>query len=82
MISSELNLNRFTVHQILTQELYMRNLCAKVVPKNSRLSRRPIGGMFSSVQSSLFRSIKHITSLKDLLDIEQVIVLYMYKHIF
>jgi len=34
MISSELNLNRFTVHQILTQDLYMRKVCAKMVPKN------------------------------------------------
>jgi len=34
MISSELNLNRFTVHQILTQDLDMRNVCAKTVPKN------------------------------------------------
>jgi len=34
MISSELNLNRFTVHQILTQDLDMRNVCAKIVPKN------------------------------------------------
>ena len=34
MISSELNLNRFTVHQILTQDLDMRKVCAKLVPKN------------------------------------------------
>jgi len=34
MISSELNLNRFTVHQILTQDLDMRKVCAKIVPKN------------------------------------------------
>jgi len=34
MISSELNFNRFTVHQILTQDLDMRKLCAKMVPKN------------------------------------------------
>ena len=33
-ISSELNLNRFTVHQILTQDLDMRKVCAKMVPKN------------------------------------------------
>jgi len=32
MISSELNLNRFTVHQILTQDLDMRKVCAKMVP--------------------------------------------------
>ena len=34
MISSELNLNRFTVHQILTHDLGMRKVCAKMVPKN------------------------------------------------
>ena len=34
MISSELNLNRFTIHQILTQDLDMRKVCAKMVPKN------------------------------------------------
>jgi len=33
MINSELNLNRFTVHQILTQDLGMRKVCAKMVPK-------------------------------------------------
>ena len=33
MISSELNLNRFTVPQILTQDLAMRNVCDKMVPK-------------------------------------------------
>jgi len=31
MISSELNLNRFTVHQILTRGLDMRKVCAKTV---------------------------------------------------
>jgi len=34
MIASELNLNHTTVHPILTQELAMRKLCAKIVPKN------------------------------------------------
>jgi len=34
MISSELNLKRFTVHQILTQDLVMRKVWAKMVPKN------------------------------------------------
>ena len=34
MICSELNLNRFTIHQILTQDLDMRKVCAKMVPKN------------------------------------------------
>ena len=34
MTSSELNLNRFTIHKILTQDLDMRKVCAKMVPKN------------------------------------------------
>ena len=34
MISIELNLNRFTVHKILTQDLDMRKVCAKMAPKN------------------------------------------------
>ena len=34
MIRSELNLNWFTIHQILTQDLDMRKVCAKRVPKN------------------------------------------------
>jgi len=34
MISGEFNLNRFTIHQILTQDLDMRKVCAKMVPKN------------------------------------------------
>ena len=46
MISSELNLNRFTVHHILTQDLDMRKVCAKRVPKNltteQKASRRDV----------------------------------------
>ena len=34
MISSELNLNQFTIHQILTHDLDMRKVCAKMVPEN------------------------------------------------
>ena len=34
MISSKLNLNGFTVHQILIQDLGLRKVCAKMVPKN------------------------------------------------
>ena len=40
IISSELNLNRFTVHQILTQDLNMRKVCAKMVPKNLTTERK------------------------------------------
>jgi len=39
MIASELNLNHTMVHQILTQELAMRNVCAKIVPKNLTIGR-------------------------------------------
>ena len=46
MISSELNLNRFTVHQILTQDLDMRKVCANKVPKSltteQKASRRNV----------------------------------------
>ena len=34
MISSDLKFNRFTVHQILTQDLDMRIVRTKMVPKN------------------------------------------------
>ncbi|GFW71819.1 HTH_48 domain-containing protein [Trichonephila clavipes] len=34
MIGEELNLNHIIVHQILTNELKMRKICAKMVPKN------------------------------------------------
>ena len=46
MISSELNLNWFTVHQILTQGMEMRKMCAKMVPKNfmteQKVNRRDV----------------------------------------
>ena len=34
MISSQLKLNRFTVHQILIQDFDTRKMCAKMVQKN------------------------------------------------
>ena len=40
MIASELNLNHTTVHQILTQELSMRELCAKIVLKNLTIEQK------------------------------------------
>jgi len=40
MIASELYLNHTTVHQILTQELAMRKLCAKIVPKNLTIEQK------------------------------------------
>jgi len=40
MISSELNLIRFTVHEILTQDLDMRTVCAEMVPKNLTIEQK------------------------------------------
>jgi hypothetical protein len=34
MIADELNINERTVHEIVTQDLKVRKLCAKIVPKN------------------------------------------------
>ena len=39
-ISSDLNLYRFTVHQILTQDLGMRKFCAKMVPKTLTIEHK------------------------------------------
>jgi len=40
MIASELNLNHTTVHQILTDEVAMKKLCAKFVPKNLTIEQK------------------------------------------
>ena len=40
MIGSELNLNRFTVHQISTQDLDMRKVCSKMVPRNLKTEQK------------------------------------------
>ena len=40
MIASELNWNHTTVHQILTEELAMKQLCAKFVPKNLTIEQK------------------------------------------
>jgi len=40
MIASELNLNHTTVHQILTEELAIKKLCAKFVPKNLTIEQK------------------------------------------
>jgi len=42
MIASELNFNHTTVYQILTQELAIRELCAKIVPKNLTIERKGV----------------------------------------
>ena len=43
MISSELNLNHQTVHDIFTEEMGMRNICVKLVQKkpHQRTKRKP-----------------------------------------
>ena len=41
-MTSELNLNRFTVHQILVQALDMRKVCTKMVPKNLSTEQKAI----------------------------------------
>ena len=33
MIADEVSVNKFTVHQIVTQDLMMRKVCAKLVPR-------------------------------------------------
>ena len=43
MYSSELNFNRFTVHQILTLDLNMRKVCAKMVPNNLTTEQKDYG---------------------------------------
>ena len=40
MIGEELNLSRAVVHQILTNELEMRKICAKMDPKSFRKNKR------------------------------------------
>jgi len=42
MLSDELNLNRFTVNQILIEHLHMRKVCAKNVPKNLTIVQKDI----------------------------------------
>jgi hypothetical protein len=34
IIADELNINEYMVHPIVTQDLNMRKVCAKMVPKN------------------------------------------------
>ena len=40
MIASDLNLNHTTVHQISTEELAMKKLCAKFVPENLTIEQK------------------------------------------
>ena len=47
MIGSELNLNHQTVHNILTKELGMQKICAKIVPKNVTIEKRKTEGMYA-----------------------------------
>ena len=43
MIAGDLSSNHTTVHQILTHELAMRKLCAKIVPKNLTIEQKDNG---------------------------------------
>ncbi|GJQ79192.1 hypothetical protein Trydic_g5438 [Trypoxylus dichotomus] len=40
MVNSELQLNRFTIHQIQTQNLGIRKVCAKIVPKSLMIEQK------------------------------------------
>lgn len=40
MIADQLNLNHTTVHQVLTENLNMRKICAKLVPKNLTVQQK------------------------------------------
>ncbi|KAK4880280.1 hypothetical protein RN001_008426 [Aquatica leii] len=40
MLSEQLNLNRFTVQQILSEHLHMRKVCGKMVPKNLSIKQK------------------------------------------
>ena len=40
IIASELNLNHTMVHQVLTEELAMKKLCAKFVPTNVPIEQK------------------------------------------
>jgi hypothetical protein len=39
-LSEQLNLNTFTIHKILTENLHMREICDKMVPKNLTLEQK------------------------------------------
>jgi GH24 family phage-related lysozyme (muramidase) len=47
MIADEVNINRETLRLILTEELGMRKICAKMVPKN--LTEQQRGALLSAV---------------------------------
>ena len=40
MIAEETGLNKNAVHRILTDYLHMRNICAKLVPKNLSVEQK------------------------------------------
>jgi len=42
MIADEVNVNREAVHRILTEELGMRKICAKMVPRNLTQQQRDV----------------------------------------
>ena len=48
MSSEPLNLNRFIIHQILSEHLHMRKICAKVMPKNLSIKQKDMRQQVSS----------------------------------
>ncbi|GFY03021.1 HTH_48 domain-containing protein [Trichonephila clavipes] len=64
MIGEELNLNQTTTHQILSNELKMRKICAKMVPKN--LSQSTVSwpghhfGTLENIQTAVTDQLKDI----------------------
>ena len=61
MIGSEFNLNHQTVHDILTEELGMQKICAKLVPKNVAKERK---GNPNNVCLDLLERIENDDSFK------------------
>lgn len=68
IIAEQLNFNHITVNQVLTEELNMRKICAKLVPKNLTVQQK-VNRM--EVCRDLFRLVeiyvdflKHVTSEK------------------
>ena len=56
MIDSELNLNHQTIHDILTEELGMQEICAKLFPKNLTNEQKE---NWRNVYLDLFERIKN-----------------------
>jgi hypothetical protein len=62
MFSSQLHYNRFTVLRILTWYLCMTNVCDQWFQRTSRLSSRPVGGMWVLIFCTALRVARIIHS--------------------